>query len=297
MTRTSRTILVALLSMALGGLLLPVVVVEGNLHVFHRPAAWTPGADTLTRETGAPWEDVKIQAADGETLDAWLFTPPHPNGAAVILLHGVVDTRMGMSAHADFLLRSGFTVLTPDCRGHGASGGNTLSYGIRDADDVHRWADLLLARPGIRRLYGLGQSMGAAILIEALPREPRLRALVADCPFATFEEVAYDRLEQRGLPPLAAWPIIQIGFAYTRLRYGFDLREASPAAAIRATRVPVLLIHGVDDQNIPIRHSRELHALNPAATQLWEVAGAGHISSLRIQPDAYRERVLAFFRQ
>ena len=184
--------------------MLSVVVAEGALHIWNRPAASTAAAATLSRDTGATWEDVKARAADGVVLGAWLFTPRRPNGGAVILLHGVADTRLGMSAHADFLLRAGYTVLLPDCRGHGASGGDLISYGVLEADDMHRWADLLMARPGVVKLYGLGQSMGASILIEALPREPRFRALVADCPFATFEEVAYDRLQQRGLPMLAA---------------------------------------------------------------------------------------------
>src|ERR1035441_10386321 len=211
---------------------------------------------------------------------------------------GVADSRLGMMAHAAFLVRAGYTVLAPDCRGHGSSGGDIITYGIREADDVHRWADLLLRRPGIHRLYGIGQSMGASILLESLPREPRFRAVVADCPFATFEEVAYDRLEQRGMLGTAvSWPVVQIGFLYTRMRYGLNLRDASPAAAVRFTKVPVLLIHGMKDANIPPRHSRELHALNPATTQLWEVPGADHVASLGAAPQQYQHIVIAWFEQ
>jgi dipeptidyl aminopeptidase/acylaminoacyl peptidase len=42
------------------------------------------------------------------------------------------------------------------------------------------------------------------------------------------------------------------------LRYGVDLRRASPVDAIRATKVPILLIHGALDTNVPLRHSQEL---------------------------------------
>jgi hypothetical protein len=61
------------------------------------------------------------------------------------------------------------------------------------AGDIHRWADALLAEPRVERLYGIGQSMGAAILMESLSLAPRFRALTADCPFVTFEEIAFDR--------------------------------------------------------------------------------------------------------
>ena len=140
--------------------------------------------------------------------------------------------------------------------------------------------------------------MGASILLESLPRGPRFRALVADCPFATFEEIAYDRMEQRGaMGSAVSWPVVQMGFLYARLRYGLNLWGASPAAALRGSRVPVLLIHGMQDANIPPRHSRELHAINPAATQLWGVPGADHVASLATAPLEYQRKVTAWFEQ
>jgi uncharacterized protein len=298
MRRAFRLAVAALTGLTLGSVCLSVLITEGALHIWQRPAAETPPAEALSRQTGASWGSVQALAGDGVVLDGWLFTPRQTNGAAVIALHGVGDTRLGMMAHAEFLVRAGYTVLAPDCRGHGASGGDVISYGIREAGDVHRWADLLLGRPGIHRLYGIGQSMGASILLESLPREPRFRALVADCPFATFEEIAYDRLEQRGMLGAAvSWPVVHMGFQYTHLRYGLNLWDASPAAAVRSAKIPILLIHGMKDANIPPRHSRELHALNPAMTQLWEVPGADHVASLATAPLQYQHKVTAWFEQ
>jgi uncharacterized protein len=105
-----------------------------------------------------------------------------------------------MMSHGEFLVRAGYTVLTPDARGHGESGGKIITYGVLEAQDVHLWADWLLAH-GVERLYGLGESMGAAILLESLAREPRFRSVVAECPFATFEEVARYRMAQTSGAP------------------------------------------------------------------------------------------------
>jgi len=69
--------------------------------------------------------------------------------------------------------------------------------------------------------------MGAAILLQSLPGEGRFRAVVADSSFATFEEIAFDRLDQNGLRSRAlTWPLVEIGFTYARLRYGVDLWSA-----------------------------------------------------------------------
>jgi uncharacterized protein len=70
----------------------------------------------------------------------------------------------------------------------------------------------------------------------------------------------------------------------------------SPANAVRSTRVPILLIHGTADTNVPPSHSRALHALNPTMTGLWEVPGALHVSALTAAPKEYEERVVAWFR-
>jgi hypothetical protein len=277
--------------------LVAIFVAEGAVH------GWAPrqpdpaDAERVARAASASWQSARVTAADGAPLSAWLFTPQSPNGSAVIVLHGVNDTRHGVLYHAQYLLQAGFTVLAPDSRGHGASGGDLLTYGIREASDIHAWADALFRTDRIGRLYGLGESMGAAVLIESLPREPRFRAVVAECPFATFDDMAYYRLEWvSGLGRWASWPVAQTGFLYVRLRYGVDLEQASPAAAIRATQVPILLIHGTRDVNVPPRESRMLHALNPQATSLWLVPGAVHVSAIGACPEEYVRRVVGWFR-
>jgi alpha-beta hydrolase superfamily lysophospholipase len=293
--RAKRLLIAAAIGLLIGLPAASCLVAEGALHIWNRPKPEPRVAQNAAESADATWEPVEIGAADGAPLSAWIFTPRHPNGAAVILLHGVSDTRAGSLAVADFLLCSGFTVLTPDARGHGASGGDVISYGIRETADVHAWADWLVAHRPVERLYGWGASMGAAILLQSLPVEPRFRALVADSPFATFDEVAHDRLAQHtGIWPPAFWPVVHLGFGYARLRYGLDLQHAAPIDIVRATNVPILLIHGTNDRNIPPRHSRELHAANPR-TVLWEVPRAGHVQSFASDPQEYARRVIGWF--
>ena len=199
--------------------------------------------------------------------------------------------------HAHFLLENGFTVLTPDARGHGSSGGAIITYGLRETGDVRAWADWLFQHQPVEKLYGLGASMGAAILLQTLPLEPRFRTVVAEAPFMTFEEIAFDRMSQQtGLPRATFWPIVKVGFLYARFRYGVDLNAASPAVALHSSQTPVLLIHGDLDRNIPMRHSRELLAANRGTVQLWEVPGASHVESLSIAPPLYTKTVVEWFR-
>jgi dipeptidyl aminopeptidase/acylaminoacyl peptidase len=296
MKRLRRLLAAAGIGVVAGTVVASVVAAEGAVHIWNRPSPDRHEADALVAQSGGSWSAVRVAAGDGTRLDAWIFRPAQPNGAGVVLLHGVGDTRTGVLEEANFLLLAGYTVLTPDARGHGASGGEVITYGIREAGDIHAWADWLLTNGAVDRLYGLGESMGAAILLESLAREPRFRAVVAEAPFAELREIAYDRLAQEtALPPRLFWPIVDLGMVYGRVRYGIDLDRASPAAVVRATSVPILLIHGTEDHNIPIRHSRELHALNPVSTVLWEVPGGHHVDALATAGNEYVARVLDWF--
>lgn len=256
-------------------------------------------ADSIARQAGATWKPVEIAAADGVTLRAWLFRPRTGNGKGVVASHGVVDSRRGALGDARILLQRGYTVLTPDSRAHGESGGLIMTYGIRETNDVRRWATYLTEQEHLRALYGIGHSMGASILLQTTDEGTPFRALVAESPFATFRDVAYDRvggiLRIRPVSRFVLWPLIEPAFLYTRLRHGIDLTLVSPLDAVRRTTVPVLLIHGTADENIPLSHSRALHAANPRMTELWEVPGAPHVAAPVVRPQEYEQRVVQWF--
>ena len=97
-------------------------------------------------------------------------------------------------------------------------------------------------------------------------------------------------------PEIRSLPRYNSGLSaeYVRARYGVNLWQASPVDALRTTTTPVLLIHGTADTNIVLHHSRELHAINPTHTELWEVHGAGHVASLGTSRQEYIRRVTSW---
>ncbi len=258
------------------------------------PPAW------LTQPIlGGEPQEVSVEAKDGVTLRAWYFVHSAITRNAVIVLHGLGDTRKGMSGQAELFLRHGYNVLMPDSRAHGASGGELATFGILEADDVHRWVSWLQDRlPKGGCVFGSGVSMGAGIVLQAAAHEPRFCGVIAEAPYASFREIAYDRIGQPF--DLGPWfgetlgrPIIEFGMIYARSKYKINLEEASPMAALRSSSVPVLLIAGLADDNIPIRHSRMIHEQNPSAI-LWEVPGVGHGSAISDAREDYERHVMEF---
>jgi dipeptidyl aminopeptidase/acylaminoacyl peptidase len=277
------------------------MVMEAALHPGRR--ALTAAEEGLGQEMahnhGADLREVAISAKDGVTLNAWSIRPHDGKDEAVILLHGLSDNRMGMIGYADFLLSHGFTVLMPDARAHGASGGELATYGLLESQDVGRWFDWLQRSEHARCIYGFAESMGAAQLLQSLQTEPHFCAVAAESPFSSFREIAYDRVGQffhsgPWVGRTVLRPMVEIAFGYARWKYKMNFDQVSPESVVANSKVPVFLIHGQIDSNIPVRHSRLIAAANPNLT-LWEVPNADHCGAITTAHEEFERRLLRWF--
>jgi alpha-beta hydrolase superfamily lysophospholipase len=263
------------------------------------PANSLAAARAQLQPIGAEITDVSIEGLDRTPLRGWLYTPRRPNGHAVIALHGVSANRRSLISYAEMMLKAGYTVLTPDSRAHGSSGGLFASYGVLERDDISRWITWLRGRQ-TGCIHAFGSSMGAAQALQIVDGPGALCSAVTEAPFSTFREISYDRVGQ--YVRLGDWfgrtvmrPAVEVGFLTARLRYGVDFDLVDPAGHLQRTRTPVLLIHGLADTNIPPRHVQFMHAANPTMLTLWLVEGARHVGAWRKEPKAYESRVLGFF--
>jgi pimeloyl-ACP methyl ester carboxylesterase len=277
-----------------------IYLADGTLHPARREL--TENEITAMRGSAhldADLTDATITTPDNVTLHAWTIRPHHPNGDDVLLLHGLGDNRIGMTGYAQLLLAHGFSVLLPDARAHGTSGGPLATYGLLERNDIHQWVEFLDVQDHPHCIFALGESMGAAQLLQSLDTHPHVCAVVAESPFANFREIAYDRMGQPF--HLGPWvgrtllrPLVEVAFLRARLKYHLKMDEISPEDSVAATTIPVFLIHGEVDSNIPVRHSQIIHARN-ANTQLWEIPAADHYGAISTAPQEFEHRILSFF--
>jgi uncharacterized protein len=279
-------------------------IVEGALHppkkqltqqAFQRAAL-------AAKQLNASVKEVSIRANDGIILKAWHFDESRHSNKCVILFHGLGDNRKGMIGYVQLFLRNGYSVLTPDWRAHGESGGDLATYGIKEKSDVTSWINWLQSSAQSTQYYGLGESYGAAILLQSLQNEKRFSAVTAECSFATFREAAYDRGGQLIHTSDFAgrtifFPAIEAAFWTASWKHNLDFDEISPLKTIAATKTPVLLIHGDMDNNIPVRHSRLMSAAlqKNSNIQYWETH-AGHSGTFGKVPDEFEKRVIGVFK-
>jgi alpha-beta hydrolase superfamily lysophospholipase len=217
---------------------------------------------------GAPseaHEDVQFQTEDGLTLRGWLFRPRGSPRGLVVLLHGKDANRQHLSHAAGRFVERGFAVLAYDQRGHGASDGSTITYGVREVPDLQRGLDAV----GIAPVYVIGESLGAAVALRATARDPRIRGAVAAAAFSDLTTLIRER------SPFAD-DTTRVALAEAERAGGFHAEDVSPARDAEHIEVPVLLLHGTEDTFIQPTHSYRIYEKLRGPKQLRLLEGVSH---------------------
>lgn len=194
-------------------------------------------------------------AANGARVEGWFIAGRGRRvgnpGPAVVFFHGngaLIDYSLDI---ADLYTQLGCSVLLPEYRGYGRSGGAPTQAGItRDMELFRDWLD---ARPEVDRSRVIyhGQSLGggvAAALAESRPPA----ALILQSTFTSITAIA----RTIGMP-------------------GFLVRHPYPTDMTLAhLHIPMLIIHGDQDRIIPPTHGRRLHEI--AAGSRYVELNGGH---------------------
>jgi pimeloyl-ACP methyl ester carboxylesterase len=136
-------------------------------------------------------------------------------------------------------------------------------------------------------------------VITSVEKENRFCAVIAES-FASFRQIAYVRVGQffrtgAWLGRMALRPAVELAFLYGRATRGVNLADASPERSVVGCRVPILLIHGLADDNIPPQQSERIRKHDPAEIVLWEVPNAGHCGAVNADGQEFDRRVLGWF--
>jgi alpha-beta hydrolase superfamily lysophospholipase len=255
-------------------------------------------------DVGLPFETISVRSADVQ-LPAW-FIPARSGeaGPGVVLIHGWESARDRTLPLALFLHAAGFHCLTIDIRGHGANPAEDLPLSAGEfGSDALEAFEALIARPEVTVGAVAGHSMGAIGAILAGAADPRVAAVVATSapadPYRLTRQTF--RLARLPIPDPIAYPLAWLTTrVYLRPRRHV-VADISASAAIARYAGPILLVHGADDDVVPVAHlgrlaeaarrSRQGRA-NEAPVETLVIPGGQH--SWLYEDAAYRATVARF---
>ena len=260
-----------------------------------------PQVESLLQEAARQLEEkrhqeVILEAHDGVCLCGHWFG--RGNAKRVILaMHG---WRSGwchdFGAVANFWLDNDCSVLIPEQRAQGKSGGKYMGFGLLERHDCLSWLHWL-NESGCAALpiYLCGISMGAATVLMAAGLElpGNVRGIIADSGY-TSPGAVWKHVADRNLGiHFGFWRVGAQAMCKRRLKVGMDDYTCPQAMAV--CPVPVLFIHGTDDQFVPVEMTMENYRACTAPKELLLVPGAGHGMSYFVDADAYRTAILKFW--
>ncbi|GJM24130.1 MAG: hypothetical protein DHS20C16_05450 [Phycisphaerae bacterium] len=239
------------------------------------------------------FQDVSYLSRDGVRIAGW-YVPNEDSDRAVILCHGMGADKSDMLDFALALHEGGYTVLMPDFRGHGASGGYTVSYGPKEKWDIISGVDYLEREHPARtkHLFGVGWSMGAASLVLAAADDDRIEGLHLDAVFASAMDMA--KILPSGAPPGYRQVTPYVATVFACLESGVNLFGIDITEAIGEVTCPVMLVHGEEDGLIPIAQGRQVYESANQPKTWRAIKGAGHCGTIGVESPRYEAKMIAF---
>lgn len=241
-------------------------------------------------------QDVFISSRDGLRLHG-LWLPADNAKGTVLLVHGyrstyLLDFSVAMDVYHDL----GFNLLIPDQRAHGKSEGKYITFGVKERGDIHRWILYHNEVYGKVPLILSGLSMGAStvLYLAGVKLPENVKGIVADCGFTSPAEIIKNVF--RAVLHLPSGPSVAIASLFARLFAGFSLYEMDTRRTLAASRLPVLMIHGLADVFVPNEMTRQGYDACRSQKQLLLVAGADHGVSFLSDPVGYSAALLYFIK-
>lgn len=221
-------------------------------------------------EMGLPFEDVVFDSTGDTPLRGWWL---HQADATftIVACGGYRGRRADLLGISAALWRAGANVLVFDYRGHGELAGTPVTLGYHEVDDLR-----------------------AAISIMAAAQDERVRAVVADSPFAT-QRSAVSRAVRRVIhvPDDLLLDVVDLLLG---LIGGYHFNDVEPLrdVGLLAPR-PLLLIHGAADTVTDPHDSELLYEAAGEPKELWLLPGVPHCGAHFADRQGYCQRVASFF--
>ncbi len=177
---------------------------------------------------------VSVKTQDGLSLQAW-YHPAKPHKPTLLFLHGNAG-HIGDRAHlVEPYVNEGFGIFLFEYRGYGDNPGRP--------SETHNIADAQIALNNLRKqnacIVVYGESLGTGVAV-ALAAQNKVAALILQSPFARLGNVAQKH-----------YPFLPVDFLLREPYNSID--------QIASIHTPLLIMHGAQDQLVPVAEAEKLY--------------------------------------
>lgn len=213
-------------------------------YLIHRlprsPISQTPDWGQIT--------DTRVSTPDGGYLEVWSIEPPSPvqSKGVILFAHGWGSNRDTMVNRARIFANLGYKVVIHSSRDHGSSSSKKIVSSIHFSEDIEtvlKWIGESVI------LYGY--SAGAVGSIMTARKYPHLiKVLFLEACFANSEKalLSFYNFGNKYLGTIFGYMIV----FWLKVLYGERFKQTHPEKIAPNLPMPVMLIHGEQDQQFPL---------------------------------------------
>lgn len=167
-----------------------------------------------------------------------------------LFFHGYRGDWRELTMQGHDIYSLGFSTLFVEERGHGQSGGECLTFGCKERDDVKSWCKFILSMDKDAKILLFGLSMGASSVMMSLDNDLpiQVKAAITDCGYSSIPKELKYILSKTKLP---------LNFTYLSGKYfcwlskKFSFTKYQPTKSLSNSNIPILMIHGETDTFVP----------------------------------------------
>lgn len=241
-------------------------------------------------------ERVEITTQDGTYLIGHWYCPEKAK-RIIVAMHGWRSNwSQDFGTIAPFWFDNDCAVLFAEQRGQGNSGGDYMGFGLLERYDCLDWINWVNERTeGKLPIYLGGVSMGATTILMTAGFElpENVQGIVADCAFTSPHAIWKHVVENNFHLPYGLYSRAAKDICEKRIQVPSD--SYSTTKALAKCKVPVLFIHGTDDNFVPIEMTYENYKSCVSDKRLFIVPGAEHGMSYLVDKDGYETAVKQFW--
>lgn len=249
--------------------------------------------------SGAEWfhnaekENISIYNRNNEPLHANLFKPETESDVYVFCIHGYSSAPCNMGIYVKEFQKMGYNVITPSLRGHAESEEEFISMGWKDRLDVIDWIEYTVKMHPDCKIIIHGVSMGAATTMMTIGEEmpENVKLAIEDCGYTNVWDIMKHKMAQMKVPE---FPFLYSASDVNKRKAKFGFKEASCTEQLKKCKIPVLFIHGENDDFVPHSMLQLVYDACPTPKEMLSVPDAPHARSVCAHPELYWPKVTSF---
>jgi dipeptidyl aminopeptidase/acylaminoacyl peptidase len=246
-------------------------------------------------------DQVETKTSDDLKINSWRFTVDNPEGIVVVIhgMHG--QDASSLLDFGKFFYDNNYETFCIDLRAHGKSEGEKIGFAYTETKDLNSLLDWIKIQPKYKdkEIILFGLSMGGATAINTAPLRNDIDKIISVSSFASYEKTFLDYMRKDEVPEYIVQSFKPSIRMLLSLKYNTSPTKNSPVNNIKDINIPILLIHGTNDQQISINQAYELKENGKDNVQLWTVKDYNHLVVTDILNEAnnwYQERLINFIK-